>query len=197
MNRTDPSQALVTALTACRESDPEALDRLATLLYPELRRIARAQLRRLRPGQTLSTTGLVHETYLKLAGGSDFVDRSHFLAASARAMRHILVNAARRKHAGKRGGGRPDEMFDDELVAAERQHLEEVIGVAEALDGLRDIDERLCSVVECRFYAGMTEEETGTALGVSSRTVRRDWLRARAWLKSRLATPPRLSPSSA
>lgn len=163
---------------------PVSLDDLAERLYPELHRLARMQLRRLRPGQTLNTTALVHEAYVKLMGSAGFADRGHFLAASARAMRHILVNAARDRLADKRGGGAALIPLDEVQVADERAHCNEVLAVGQALERLRELDERLCRVVECRFYAGMTEEETAVALNVSDRTVRRDWLRARAWLKS-------------
>ena len=178
------------ALTACRQGGASSLDHLSEMLYPELRRVARSQLRRLSPGQTLDTTSLVHESYVKMVGSSDFVDRSHFLAASARAMRHILVNAARRKMTHKRGGGQNAESLDEGVVATDSAQLAEIVSVAKALTSLRELDERLCHVVECRFYAGMTEEETAAALGVSSRTVRRDWLRARAWLKRELGLIP-------
>lgn len=181
------------ALAAAREGEPEAINRLVEALYPDLRRIARAQLRRLRPGRTLDTTSLVNEAYVKLVGGGEFVDRAHFLAASARAMRHILVNAVRHKLARKHGGGRdPEPIEGRELAAvpADTAHYNEILDVAQALEELAVIDERLCRLVECRFYAGMTEEETGVALGISDRTVRRDWLRSRAWLKEKLGRIP-------
>jgi RNA polymerase sigma factor (TIGR02999 family) len=178
------------ALTAAREGEPDGIDRLVEALYPDLRRIARAQLRRLRPGRTLDTTSLVNEAYVKLVRGGEFVDRAHFLAASARAMRHILVNAVRRKLADKHGGGRDPESLEGRDLAAETAPYSEILDVAQALEELREIDERLCRLVECRFYAGMTEEETAVALDISDRTVRRDWLRARAWLKEKLGRVP-------
>jgi RNA polymerase sigma factor (TIGR02999 family) len=178
------------ALTASRAGESNAIDRLVDALYPDLRRIARAQLRRLRPGRTLDTTSLVHEAYVKMVGADDFVDRAHFLAASARAMRHILVNAARRKLTEKHGGGHPPDSLEGRELGGARAQYEEILDVGEALEQLRKIDERLCRVVECRFYAGMTEEETAVALAVSDRTVRRDWLRARAWLKQELGRIP-------
>lgn len=180
----EPASARVrAALTAARAEEPGGLDRLVEVLYPELRRIARAQLRRLRPGQTIDTTSLVHEAYVKMFGNDAYADRNHFLCASARAMRHILINAARRKLAVKHGGGRDPESLDGDEVPASRAQFLEVLAVGQAIERLRAIDERLCQVVECRFYAGMTEEETADALEVSDRTVRRDWLRARAWLR--------------
>ena len=137
-----------------------------------------------------ATGTLVNEAYVKLVGGGEFVDRAHFLAASARAMRHILVNAVRRKLAERHGGGQAPESLEGRELAAEQAQYHEILDVAQALDELSAIDERLCRLVECRFYAGMTEEETATALGLSDRTVRRDWLRARAWLKEKLGRLP-------
>lgn len=174
------------AVIRARSGASDDLDALADALYPDLRRIARAQLRRLRPGYTLDTTGLVHEAYMKLVGVDDFADRSHFLAASARAMRHILINTARRKLSDKGGGGVQPLSLEGREVPVEHLPFAEILSVGQALEQLHELDERLCRVVECRFYAGMTEEETAAALGVSDRTVRRDWLRARAWLKDAL-----------
>jgi RNA polymerase sigma factor (TIGR02999 family) len=178
------------ALSAARDGERGAVDRLVEALYPDLRRIARAQLRRLRPGRTLDTTSLVHEAYVKLVPGGEFVDRAHFLAASARAMRHILVNAARRKLAAKHGGGREPLVLQGCEAVGECAPYEEILDVGGALERLESLDERLCRIVECRFYAGMTEEETAAALLCSDRTVRRDWLRARAWLRQELGRLP-------
>lgn len=171
--------------------EPEAFDRLVDLLYEPLRRLAHGQ--RLRRGALgsleshLNTTALVHEAYLKLADPkrSAWRDRGHFLAAAAQAMRHLLVDAARRHLAQKRGGGLRPETLPQDLVF-EDQHAAQVLAVHEALESLDDLGERLRTVVECRFFGGLTEEETAEALGVSARTVRRDWLRARGWLRRRL-----------
>ena len=178
------------ALTAVRNDSDGGVDALVEALYPQLRSIARGQLRRLRPGQTLDTTALVHEAYVKLVGTSDYTDRNHFLAASARAMRHILVNVARSKLTDRHGGGHAMISLNECEVAVEQAHYAEVVSVGQALERLRLMEERLCRVVECRFYAGMTEDETAIALDVSDRTVRRDWLRARAWLKRELGRTP-------
>lgn len=176
------------ALVAWQRGDREAFGTLVTLAYEELRRIARRQLRRARPAETLDTTGLVHEAYLKLAGrrgGVAWEDRAHFYAICAHAMRQILVDFARRRCAGKRGDGQPAVDLDACDVAVLDQ-AETVLLVDRALDRLAAADARLARVVECRFFAGLTEEETAAALGVSSRTVRRDWLLARAWLREQL-----------
>jgi RNA polymerase sigma factor (TIGR02999 family) len=163
-----------------------AVERLVPLLYQELRRIARSQRRRLRPGQPLDTTELVHETYLKLGKGRlPARDEGHLLALLARAMRQVLVDAARHQGARKRGGAvAPDPL--DEGLCVSQPRADDVLDVEAALAKLRQLDERLVQVVECRFFSGLTEEEAGVALGVSTRTVHRDWLRARAWLRREL-----------
>ena len=177
----------VTALLeAHRGGDEAAYARLVSLLYDELRRLARRQRRRLRPGETLDTTSLLHEAYLKLAGGdASWESRGHFFATAARVMRHILVDAARARWSAKRGRGKVDATLPEHRAAEER-HAEDVLAVDAAIEKLQELEERLGSVVECRFFGGMTEEETAQALGVSTRTVRRDWLRARGWLRKEL-----------
>lgn len=175
-------------LVQAREGDHAAFDRLYELVYGELRRLARAQLRRGRPGDTLQTTALVHEAYLKLCDAStlDIADRSHFFALSARVMRHILVNHFRRKNTGKRGGGRRALSLDSTDIPAESRP-EIILAVDEAVGRLSKLDDRLATVVEYKFFGGMTEVEIGHALGVSDRTVRREWHRAKAWLTRELA----------
>lgn len=172
------------------EAEPPTLD---TLLYRELKRVAHFELLRRRPFETLDTTALVHEAYLKIAQRGPqarFKDRGHFLNAAAQTMRHILVDAARRRLSRKRGGGRRAEPLAEDLVAAD-DHAQEVLSVDQALAQLRGLDERLCRVVECRFFAGFSEVETAEALGVSARTVRRDWIRAKGWLRQLLGPPAR------
>ncbi|MGH7555756.1 MAG: ECF-type sigma factor, partial [Longimicrobiales bacterium] len=149
-------------------------------LYDELRRIARRELRRERVRSTLQPTGLVHEVYIKLAAGSGIQasDRPHFMAIAARAMRQVLVDHARRRRSNKRGGDWAITTLKDNAQIVELR-TDELISLDRALEVL---DERQRQVVECRFFAGLQEDETAAALGVSVRTVRRDWLRARAWL---------------
>ena len=167
-------------LQAVRDGDREALDQLMPLVYDELRALARRQLGRERAGHTLHATGLVHEAYVKIAGGPAIgaVDRAHFLAIAARAMRQVLVDHARRKKAAKRGGEWERTTLTDGSGQVEFGH-EEMLALDEALEGL---DERQRQVVECRFFGGMEEHEIATALDISERTVRRDWVKARAWL---------------
>ena len=199
---TDRVPADVTAeLEAVGRGDREAYDRLMGLLYDELRMLARRERNRHRKGVTLDTTGLVHEAYLKLAGKEgSWEHRAHFLAVAAKVMRHLLVDAARARLAQRRGGGKVVATLPDELLAeGDDGQAEHVLAVETALERLRAIDERLVGVVECRFYGGMTEDETAAALGVSARTVRRDWLRAKGWLRRDLerdAPPLEIRPPS-
>lgn len=166
------------------QGERAAFDAMVPLVYERLRVIARGQLSRAgRRGRTLDTTALVQEAYLQLAGehGVDWQDRGHFFAVCARAMRRVLVDYARRRHAIKRGGDAACVTLTPDVVAADAQS-EQVLAVDEALHGLAEFNERLARVVECRYFAGLTEEETAQALGTSLRTVQRDWMRARAWL---------------
>ena len=167
-------------LRAAREGEPGALERLIPLVYEDLRRLARRQLGHEYAERTLSPTALVHESYLKLGAGAMVAgDRAHFLAIAGRAMRQVLVDHARDRKAAKRGGGR-----------WERTTLTDGVWVGEfdpdgmlALDeGLAKLEPRQREVVECRFFGGMEEQEIAVALGVSERTVHRDWVKARAWL---------------
>ncbi|HEY2289860.1 MAG TPA: sigma-70 family RNA polymerase sigma factor [Thermoanaerobaculia bacterium] len=175
-------------LAAARQGDGGAMDRLMPLVYDELRAVARRQLRRLRPGQTLDTTALVHEAYLRLVDqtAAAWQDRAHFLSVAGVAMRHILVDAARRRIAKKRGGEGLRITFDElrpgqDGTDASRRAVE-ILDLDEALTSLAARNERLRRLVELRFFAGLTEEETAQTLGTSERTVRRDWLKARAFL---------------
>ena len=180
-------------LAAAREGDGAAFDRLVALVYRELRVIARRQLRRRRPGQTLTTTALVHEAYLRLADHAGWHDRAHFLAVAALAMRHVLVDAARRRAAKKRGGDEVRITFDALAPGAEEPGADaravEILAVDRALTALAALNERLSRLVELRFFAGLTEEEVAQVMGTSERTVRRDWRKARAYLFQALGGP--------
>ena len=155
---------------------------LIPLMYQDLRRIARRERSRVRAGVTLQTTALVHEAYLKLEHLASFNDDEHFLRACALAMRHILVNHARDRMARKRGGGAANVSLDDapELSGAPD---EVVVKINDAVLALAELNPRLAQVVECRFFAGFDDGETARALGLTDRTVRRDWVKARAWLR--------------
>ena len=170
--------------------DRDAVDRLVPLVYDELRRIAHRRLRGERADHTLDTTALVHEAYLELAGARDMPWRSreHFLAVAARAMRRVLIDYAVQRGAQKRNAGRPTVPLDEVegLLRASGQRLEELLALDEALERLAAVSERQCQVVECRFFAGMSVEDTAAALGTSPATVKRDWTVARAWLHREL-----------
>jgi RNA polymerase sigma factor (TIGR02999 family) len=166
-------------LHAVRGGDSQALDRLVPLVYDELRALAQRELNREAPGHTLHATALVHEAYLKLAGGGlPATDRAHFLAIASRSMRQLLVDHARRRKALKRGGDLVRTTLTD-AAGPMNVRPEELIALDEALEKL---DPRQRQIVELRFFAGMEEKEIAEVLEVSSRTVRRDWVKARAWL---------------
>jgi len=183
--------AITRLLEAHHRGDRDAFDQLVPLVYDRMRRIARAQMARSTPGQTLSPTALVHEAYVQLAAetGVDWQDRSHFFAICARAMRRILVDYARRRQATKRGGAAPHVTLEDDMVGAGTP-AEIVLAVDRAVERLAAFNPRLARIVECRSFGGMTEEETAHALGVPLRTVQRDWNRARAWLRQELGDGP-------
>jgi RNA polymerase sigma factor (TIGR02999 family) len=168
---------------------PLETKRMATALIPfmyqDLRRIARRERQRVRAGVTLQTTALINEAYLKLEHLKSFNDDEHFLRACALAMRHILVNHARDRMAGKRGGGAPNISLDDapEISGAPD---EVILLINDAILELAEFSPRLAQVVECRFFAGYDDAETARALGLTDRTVRRDWIKARAWLRREL-----------
>ncbi len=180
------------ALLEARSGEVEALNRLLPLVYDHLLRISRHALAGEHPDHTLGTTGLVHETYLRLVDQSrvEYADRAHFFALAARAMRHVLVDHARRHRADKRGGGVRAITLEDALANRATASLDEradtIAALDEALTKLASIDARLARVVECRFFGGLTEDETAEVLGVTPRTVRRDWVKARAWLSREL-----------
>ena len=176
------TEPITSILVAYRHGQADAFDKLVSLVYPELRRIARRQLRPWRPGLSLDTGAVVHEAYLKLVDQTkvEWQDRSHFFAIAARVMRQVIIDYARQRHAQKRGGG--TVALADHEVAIQAQAAE-LLELNELLERLEAEDPRLLQVVECRFFAGYSETETAEALGVSARTVERDWLRARVWLK--------------
>jgi RNA polymerase sigma factor (TIGR02999 family) len=188
MRRTTP--AITGELRALATGAPGADERLANLVYAPLRAIAIRQLRFERAGHTLETNGLVHEAYITLVKqpGANWRDRSHFFAVAARVMRRILVDHARKHRAARRGGDYQVVSIDDVHPGAITAHerAEELIALDEALVRLEQLDPRLSKVVECRFFAGLTEAETAEVLGVTPRTVTRDWLKARGWLYRQL-----------
>ncbi|CAA9312931.1 MAG: Gll4071 protein [uncultured Gemmatimonadetes bacterium] len=164
------------------------LDRAFPQVYDELRLLAHRQLDREAEGHTLGTTALVHEAYLRLAGsgGVEWHDRGHFFALAATAMRRILVDHARRRGADKRGGAPRPVPLEDAAALAIEERAGMLVALDEALERLAALDARQARVIECRFFGGLTEEETAQAVGVGLRTVKRDWAKARAWLYQEL-----------
>jgi len=164
--------------------DDEAVERLFPLVYQQLRQAAEAALRAERPGHTLQPTALVHEAYLKLvgSGGIPVRDKGHFLSIAARAMRQILVDHARRRGAQKRGRGETPVPLDFPVADSGTMAVDELVALDDALEQLSAKSPRLRSVVELRFFAGLNEEQIAESLGITTRTVQRDWVRARAWL---------------
>lgn len=174
-------------LAAHQDGDRQAFAALLPLVYDDLRLIARRQLRSRKQAKAMDSGSLVHEAYVKLVNRSrlSIRDRQHFFALAARAMRQVVVDLARHYGRRKRGAGVADLSFDEALYAVQEQS-DLVLAVAEALDTLKAIDVRLAEIVDCRFFAGYSEEETAEVVDVSVRTVQRDWARARGWLREML-----------
>ncbi|MCC7055646.1 MAG: sigma-70 family RNA polymerase sigma factor [Gemmatimonadaceae bacterium] len=176
-------------LSRWRAGDATALEQLLPIVYDDLRRGAAGQLRGEAPGHTLTPTDVVHEAYLRLVRAEvEWQDREHFFAMASTAMRRILVEHARRRLSAKRGGAQATIPIDSLQLAAPTTD-ERLLALDEALTTLATIEPRLARVIECRFFLGMTETEAAAALGVTDRTVRRDWIKARGWLKVTLDGP--------
>jgi RNA polymerase sigma factor (TIGR02999 family) len=175
--------AVTEVLAAAARGEPGAAAELLPLVYAELRRLAAARLTEERPGHTLDPTALVHEAYLRLVGGQTFDGRGHFFAAAAEAMRRILVDAARRRNAAKRGGAlNRVEVAEVTLAAPEGPPVGDLLALDDALDRLTAEHPEKADLVKLRYFAGLTIEEAATALGVSPATAKRHWTYARAWL---------------
>jgi RNA polymerase sigma factor (TIGR02999 family) len=190
MSQTEPTE-ISRLLAAMRGGDQQAGDRLFPLLYDELRHVAGRILSAERNDHTFNPTDLVHEAWLRLglspgsAAQFPAADRSHFLGITIRAMRQVLIDHARRRGAHKRGAGAVRVTLDDGDGARETSP-EDVLALFDALEKLGDVDARLRQVVEYRYFGGLTEDETADVLGVTTRTVQRDWVKARAWLYRQL-----------
>jgi RNA polymerase sigma factor (TIGR02999 family) len=179
---------VTTLLDELRNGCQDAESRLVSLVYVELKQLARRYLRRERAGHTLGVTDLVHEVYLKMAGGEgDWRNRAHFFGVAAQAMRRVLVDYARAHRARKRGDGEEKLPFDDAMFVAVAP-WEYLLEVDEAIQRLRAIDARQARVVELRFFADLSIEETAEVLECSARTIKRDWRFAQAWLRRELST---------
>jgi len=183
----DQTSDITRLLAVANDGDPEAMRAVLVLLYEGLREIAHRQLTREAEGHTLETDGLVNETYLRLLGIErvKWRDRQHLLSTAARMMRRILIDYADRRNAQKRGGGEVPVVLDEALLAVE-EHVDELRALDEALERLEAANPRHSRVVEYRFFAGLSIEETAAALELSPATVKREWIAARAWLNREL-----------
>ncbi len=179
-----PLDSITELIERANGGDQEALNRLFTGLYAELHALARSRVHRNTPITLLDTTALLHESYLRLTklGALKVTSRAHFLAYAARAMRSIIVDFGRQRLAERRGGGAPEVPLDSEFAQSISSGEEEVLRVHEALEELATVDERVVRVVEMRYFGGLTEEDIAEALGVTTRTVQRDWEKARLLL---------------
>lgn len=178
-------------LARWREGEVAARDALLAQVYDELRRLAQRQFRFERSDHTLQATGLVHEAYVRLIGDQAVAatDRGHFFALAAQTMRRILVDHARARRAGKRGGGEAMITLSDEVAAPDERSVE-LLRLDDALAELAKLDPDQARLVELRYFAGLTIEDTAAALGVSPATVKREWATAKAWLRRELAREP-------
>ena len=176
---------LLQDLSAGRE---EAGDKLLPLVYEELRSLARFYMSDERSGHTLQTTALVHEAYLRLAGGKEITreNKAHYFRLAARAMRRVLIDNARKKRIQKAGLGQQEIALDEEAAVSEG-FTDDLLVLDKALCRLSEVDPKLVQVVELRYFGGMTVEQTAKVLGISSRTVKRDWRLARVWLKGEIS----------
>jgi len=180
--------AISQLLAKWREGDHEALRALVPLLYDDLRQVAHQYLRKARPGHTLQTTALVHETYLRLEQqhAPQFQNRQHFVAVCALLMRQILMGYERTRRAAKRGGDAPTIALDDAMAPAKGRALD-LIALDDALNGLAQLDPHQGRIVELRFFGGLSIEETAQLLELSPATVKRNWATARVWLHRELS----------
>jgi len=183
-----PSGQVSALLKGIQKGDPSAASRLLPLVYSELRRLAAHYMRREKPGQTIQATELVHEAYLRLVGQEriQWQGRSHFMAMAATSMRRILVERARRRMAGKHGGGGEKIQLEEAFVSSP-QKSNDIVALDEALTRLEAISPRQSRVVELRFFGGLELEEIAKMEGLSLRTVKQDWSLARAWLHHEIA----------
>jgi RNA polymerase sigma factor (TIGR02999 family) len=183
MDPREELEQITRLLVAAGEGQPGAMDDVFASVYPRLRRLARSQRRRWQGNETIETTALIHEAYLKVAASKTprFENRGHFFSVAAQAMRQVLINYAEKRSAKKRGGGAAHVTLGDADIVAD-QALDELLTLNAALERLEAMSERQARIVECLFFAGYTVEETAEALEISPATVKRDWSAARAWL---------------
>ncbi len=182
------SNQVTQLLTRWSDGDFAAREALIPLVYDELRRIARVRLRRQRPGHTLESTALVHEAYMRLVGSTSvhFESRAHFFAVASHLIRRILVDHARKHGAAKRGGPNLTLVLDNSVDVADKRGID-LSALDEALTALAKLDERQATIVEMKFFGGLSIDETSKVLGISPATVKREWTTARTWLYDAIA----------
>lgn len=182
-------QEVTQLLVAWSNGDRVARDRLMSVVYPELHRLAHHYMKRESPGHTLQTSALVNEAFLRLVDQRQvqWRNRAHFFGIAAQMMRRILVDYARNRHYAKRGGGKPPLSLDEALIISDERSAE-VVDLDETLERLAEIDQRKSQIVELRFFGGLSIEETAEVLAVSPGTVMRDWTLAKAWLRREMST---------
>jgi len=180
-------EEITVLLKAWRNGNRDALDKLMPLVYEDLRRIAHRYITRQAAGQTLQTTAVVHEAYMRLAGQDDVAwqNRAHFYGVCAQVMRSLLVDRARARGAAKRGGGRFKVSVSDGVASSNASDID-IVALDEALQSLASIDPRKARIVELRYFGGLTVEETASFLELSPITIKREWLKAKAWLYDEL-----------
>jgi RNA polymerase sigma factor (TIGR02999 family) len=185
----DADSDVTALLVKLRAGNRDVAGQLVPLIYDELRRIAGAQMRRERAGHTLQATAVVHEAYLRLAGEREiqWQNRAHFFAIAARAMRQVLLDYARQRHAGKRGREGAQKVEIDVGLLAGENRIEDIVALDEVVTRLSELDQQQGRIVELRFFAGLSVEETAEAMGISDSTVKREWRLAKAWLHRELA----------
>ena len=186
----DPKGDVTLWLTELREGNREAADRLLPIIYSELRRMAGSYMRRERPDHTLQPTALVNEVFLRLAGGEpvSWQNRAHFFGVASHAMREVLLDYARYRHRAKRGSQDVQNVEIDTVVLGVSSKIENVIAIDEALQRLARIDPRQSRLIELRFFAGLNVDEAAEVMGISPKTINRDWRSAKAWLHRELDT---------
>lgn len=187
--RVDGENLIPTLLEAVGRGEDGALEQLVAAIYPDLKRLAHFHLARERPGHTLNTTEIVHEAFLRIASGEGvWNNRKHFLRAAAKVMRHLLVDHARKRKADKRDPGLPMLTWQDDMHAAQDEQLA-VLALDAAIKHIGETDARLEQIIECRCFAGLTVQQTAEALGMSTRSVEREWHRARGYIAAALEPP--------
>lgn len=190
MDETEQRQQVQQLLAAIDRGEDGALEQLVEVVYPDLKRLAHFQLAGERPGHTLNTTAIVHEAFVRLSGtGGAYTDRAHFLRAAATVTRHVLIDHARKRNAEKRGAGAEALPLNEERYGTD-DDMHAVLAMDAAIRDIGKIDPALERVIECRYFAGLTVQETAEALGMSVRSIERAWQKGRAYLSTAMETTP-------